>query len=355
MPTLNTPLSTTQLREAVARLPRYSLGHFPTPLEHAERFSKALGGPEIYIKRDDCTGLAFGGNKTRHNEFLIADALKKGADLIVWGAGVQSNNCRQTAAACAKAGLDIHLVLGRGGPAKGPDVVQGNLLLDHLVGAHVDIVEEKIGVDLDDRIAREAARHAEAGRKVYSWDRHTVKPLAAVSYAICLAEIVEQLSEIGVSAGSVYVSSAGSTGSGVVLGQKALGLDCEVISVAPINWPWDTREDMAQIADEAGQLCGLEPGITRDDVNVTFDYIGPAYGECSAAGLEAMALLARTEGILLDPIYSGKAMAALIDDIRSGRRKSGEAVVFIHTGGTPALFAYSEDLARGIAPRRLAT
>jgi len=355
MSLLGNPLSTTQLREAVARLPRYALGHFPTPLEHAKRFSKSLGGPEIYIKRDHCTGLAFGRNKTRHNEFLIADALKKGADLIVWGAGVQSNNCRQTAAACAKAGLDIHLVLGRGGPAKGPDVVQGNLLLDHLIGAHVDIVEEKIGVDLDDRIAREAARHAEAGRKVYSWDRHTVKPLAAVSYAICVAEIIEQATEAGVNPRSMYVSSAGSTGAGVVLGQKALGLDCDVRSVAPIKWPWDTQQDMAQIADEAGRLCGLDLGITRDDVDVTFDYIGPAYGECSADGLEAMALLARTEGILLDPIYSAKAMAALVDDIRTGRRKSGDTVVFIHTGGTPALFAYHEELARGIAARRLAT
>jgi 1-aminocyclopropane-1-carboxylate deaminase/D-cysteine desulfhydrase-like pyridoxal-dependent ACC family enzyme len=353
MSSITAPLSTTELREAVARLPRYPLGHFPTPLEHLERFSRALGGPEIFIKRDDCTGLAFGGNKTRHNEFLIADALRKGADLIVWGAGVQSNNCRQTAAACAKAGLDIHLVLGRGGPATRPDPVQGNLLLDHLVGAHVDIVEEAIGVDLDDRIAREAARHAEAGRKVYSWDRHTVKPLAAVSYAICLAEIVEQFAENRADVGAVYVSSAGSTGSGVVLGQKALGLDWDVISVAPIQWPWDTQEDMAKIADEAGRLCGLELGITRDDVHVTFDYIGPAYGACSPEGLEAMALLARTEGILLDPIYSAKAMAGLIDDIRSGRRKSGESVVFIHTGGTPALFAYNDELARRIAPRRL--
>lgn len=344
---------TVELRAAIDRLPRFSLGHFPTPLERADRFSRALGGPEIYIKRDDCTGLAFGGNKTRHNEFLIADALKKGADLIVWGAGVQSNNCRQTAAACAKAGLDIHLVLGRGGPARGPDVVQGNLLLDHLVGAHVDIVEETIGVDLDDRIALEAAKHVEAGRKVYAWDRHVVKPLAAVSYALCVAEIAEQLHARDKIADAIYVSSAGSTGAGVVLGQKALGLTCEVRSIAPIEWPWDTQQDMAEIAEEAGRLCGLKVPVRRDDVQIDFGQVAPGYGKCSPAGLEALALLARTEGILLDPIYSGKAMAALIDDVRSGRRKPGETVVFIHTGGTPALFAYSEDLAREIAPRRL--
>jgi L-cysteate sulfo-lyase len=347
------PLSTTQLRERIDRLPRYPLGHFPTPLEHAGRFSKILGGPEIYIKRDDCTGLAFGGNKTRHNEFLIADALKQGADIIVWGAGVQSNNCRQTAASCAKAGLDIHLVLGKGEPVTGQEPLQGNLLLDHLVGAHIDIVPEKIGVDLDDRIAKEAARHVAAGRKVYSWDRHRAKPLAVVSYALCVSEIVEQTAAAGFSPDAIYVSSAGSTGAGVVMGQKALGLTCPVRHVAPIKWPWDTQADMAQIADEAGKLIGLELNVTRVDVDVSFDYIGPAYGQCSPGGLEAIALLARSEGILLDPIYSGKAMAGLIDDIRKGRRKAGESVVFIHTGGTPALFAYSEDLAQGIAPRRL--
>lgn len=353
MSTAAKALTTSDLRAAVDRLPRFPLGHFPTPLELAARFSKTLGGPEVYVKRDDCTGLAFGGNKTRHNEFLIADAIRQGADIIVWGAGVQSNNCRQTAAACAKAGLDIHLVLGRGGPATGPDPVQGNLLLDHLVGAHVDIVEEKIGVDLEDRITREAAKHAAQGRRVYSWDRHKVKPLAAVSYALCVAEIVEQSRAEGWVPDAIYVSSAGSTGSGVVLGQLALGLSCPVRHVAPIKWSWDTQADMAQIADDAARLIGLDLGIRPQNIDITFDYIGPAYGELSCGGCEAIALLARTEGILLDPIYSGKAMACLIDDIRQGRRKPHEKVVFIHTGGTPALFAYNEGLVSRIAARRM--
>jgi 1-aminocyclopropane-1-carboxylate deaminase/D-cysteine desulfhydrase-like pyridoxal-dependent ACC family enzyme len=353
MPAISPSLSTSDLRAAIDRLPRYPLGHFPTPLEPAARFSKALGGPEIYIKRDDCTGLAFGGNKTRHNEFLIADALRQGADIIVWGAGVQSNNCRQTAAACAKAGLDIHLVLGRGGPAQGPDVVQGNLLLDHLVGAHVEIVDATIGVDLEDRIAAVAARHAANGRKVYSWDAGRVKPLAAVSYALCMTEIVEQSRAAGWTPDAVYVSSAGSTGSGLVMGQLALGLEYPVHSISPINWPWDTQQDMAHIADEAGKLIGLDLGVGREQIDVTFDYISPGYGALSGIGCEAIALLARTEGILLDPSYTGKAMAGLIDDVRQGRWKAGEKIVFIHTGGTPALFAYNEGLVENIAPRRL--
>jgi 1-aminocyclopropane-1-carboxylate deaminase/D-cysteine desulfhydrase-like pyridoxal-dependent ACC family enzyme len=346
-------LSTSQFREAVGRVPRYPLGHFPTPLEFAGRLSQALGGPDIYIKRDDCTGLALGGNKTRHNEFLIADALRQKADILVWGAGVQSNNCRQTAAACAKAGLDIHLVLGRGGPAVKPDLVQGNLLLDHLLGAHIDIVDEKIGVELEARIAREAARHRADGRKVYAWDRHKVRAPAAISYGLCVAEIVEQSNSAGFKPDAIYVSSAGSTGAGVVMGQRALGLRCDVCSIAPIRWAYDTQAEMAEVADTAGKLCGLELGITRDDVAVTFDYISPGYGQCSPGGMEALALVARTEGILLDPIYSAKAMAALVDDIRQGRRRAGEKVVFIHTGGTPALFAYHAELADKIAPRRL--
>ena len=346
-------LSTSELRAAVDRLPRYPLGHFPTPLELAPRFSKKVGGPQIYLKRDDCTGLAFGGNKTRHNEFLIADALRQGADIIVWGAGVQSNNCRQTAAACAKAGIDIHLVLGRGGPAKGPDIVQGNLLLDHLVGAHVDIVDATIGEELDACIAEVANRYAAQGRKVYFWDRHRVKPLAAVSYALCVAEIIEQATAEGWSPDAIYVSSAGSTGSGVVLAQVALGLDCPVRSIAPIKWPWDTQADMAQIADDAGKLIGLELGIGRDHVDVSFDSIGPGYGKLSAGGCEAISLLARNEGVLLDPSYTGKAMAGLIEDIRRGRWNHQHRVVFIHTGGTPALFAYNDKLVEMIPARRL--
>ncbi|MGQ0635763.1 MAG: D-cysteine desulfhydrase family protein [Planctomycetaceae bacterium] len=346
-------LSPGDLRAAADRLPRFPLGHFPTPLDLAQRLSQTLGGPEIYIKRDDCTGLAFGGNKTRHNEFLIGDALDQHADIVVWGAGVQSNNCRQTAAGCAKAGLDIHLLLSRAGYDDGPVPLQGNLLLDHLVGAHIDLVDEKIGIDLDARIEREAARYREQGRKVYSWHRPRVTPLAAVSYAICLAEIVEQSQQHGFTPDAIYLSSSGSTGAGVVLGKKLLGLAAQVVNVAPIRWAWDMPSEMARMARTAADWMGLQADVRPEDVPITFDHIGPGYGECTAGGLEAIALAARTEGILLDPAYTAKAMAALIDDIRNGRRKAGEKVVFIHTGGTPALFAYGDELAEKIAPRRL--
>jgi len=225
-------LTTADLIRAVETLPRYPLAHLPTPLEFLPRFSKALGGPPIYIKRDDCTGLAIGGNKTRHNEFLIGAALQQQADVVVWGAGVQSNNCRQTAAACAKAGLDCHLVLGRAKPSAAPDPVQGNLLLDHLVGAIIDIVDEPLGPGLHERISAKAAEYAAQGRRPYAWDEQTVKPLAAVSYVLCMVEIVQQSAQLGIQPQAVYVSSAGSTGAGLALAQVALGVEAPVRNIA---------------------------------------------------------------------------------------------------------------------------
>ena len=346
-------LTIEQLRDGVGRLPRFALGHLPTPLEHLSRFSHVLGGPEIYIKRDDCTGLAFGGNKTRHNEFLLAEALRQNADMFVWGAGVQSNNCRQTAAACAKAGLDCHLVLGRGKSQDGGDAVQGNLLVDHLVGASYEIVDEPVGAALDERIAEAAERFRSTGRRVFAWDRDTVKPLAAVSYVECLIEILEQANRAGFTPDAVYICSAGSTGSGLALGAAALGTAFPVRSVCPIRWEWDTQADMARIANQAAELMDIPTRLERDDLSITFDYIGPGYGQASCGCLEAIALLARTEGILLDHVYSGKAMAALIDHVRHGRFKEGDRVVFVHTGGTPALFAANEELTGGIAARTL--
>jgi len=344
-----------RLQEHVARLPRFPLAHLPTPLEPAERLTQSLAGPRVFLKRDDCTGLLFGGNKTRHNEFLLADALKHGADMFVWGAGVQSNNCRQTAASCVKAGLDCHLVLGRGQPLSETDgdPVQGNLLLDHLVGASYEIVPEAVGAELDDRITERAEQFRAAGRCVYVWNRETVKPLAAVSYVVCMLEIIQQAAEQGFVPEAVYVCSAGSTGSGLAVAAKALRLPTTVHSICPIRWAWDTQDDMARIANEAAELIGIDTRLKRKELDITFDYIGPGYGKVSQEGLEAIELLSRTEAVLLDPVYSGKAMAGLVDDIRKRRFTAQQNVVFVHTGGAPALFAYHKEMVRGIARREL--
>lgn len=346
-------LTTAELRSRIDRVPRTILAHLPTPFELLPRFSQAVAanGPRIWIKRDDCTGLLFGGNKARHNEFLIADAIAKQADLVVWGAGVQSNNCRQTAAACAKVGLDIHLVLGRGRAADGPDVVQGNLLLDHIVGASYEIVEQAVGPELDQKIAEVAERFRALGRNVYLWDRRVVLPLAALSYAICLAEIVEQSKANGFEPAAIYVSSAGSTGAGVALGAKALGCPFPVKSIAPMTWPWDSPLEMSATANRAAELAGIESRLTPSDILFVEDFLGPGYGKPSDEGLEAMTLLARTDGILVEPVYTAKTLAGLIDHVRRGHFKPDQDVVFLHTGGTPAIFAESEMLASRI-PRR---
>jgi len=351
MPTTQATLTPKDIRARIESVPRVRLAHLPTPLEPLPRFSEALGGPTVFIKRDDCTGLAFGGNKTRHNEFLLADALEKGADMLVWGAGVQSNNCRQTVASCAKLGLDVHLVLGRGHS----DEIQGNLLLDHILGATYEIVDAPVGPELDDLITETADKFRAQGRKVYNWDRDIVRGKAAVSYTLCMAELVEQLEDQAVSPDAFYTCSAGSTGAGLALGKAALGVDGPLINMLPIHWPWDEPEDMAVLANEAAELIDVPYRLTADDIIVDDTCIGPGYGVPTAEGMEAIALLARTEGILVESTYTGKALAGLIQHVRDGRYSPDQSIIFIHTGGTPALFATREDIVRMMPARTLSS
>jgi 1-aminocyclopropane-1-carboxylate deaminase/D-cysteine desulfhydrase-like pyridoxal-dependent ACC family enzyme len=343
-----TALAPEDLRQCVARLPRVELAHLPTPLEEIPRFADRIGSSSrIFVKRDDCTGLLFGGNKTRHNEFLMADAMQLGADVIVWGAGMQSNNCRQTAAACAKLGLDCHLFLSR--TAHDHEEIQGNLLLDYLVGAKVELVDAPIGPELDALLTAKAEALRATGRRPYAWDRKRVKPIAAISYLLCLIEILGQLRRQRLEPSAIYVSATGSTGAGLALGRAVLGLSCALRIICPIRWPWNPREDMAEVANQAAAQLGLPHRLSAVEIDATEDYVGPGYGLVSAEGREAMDLMARSEGILLDPVYTGKAMAALIDDIRRQRLPPGGIVVFIHTGGQPAVFAYRDEL---LAARR---
>ena len=335
------PLSIPELRAVAAHLPRIALAHLPTPLEDAARFSARLEGPRVLLKRDDCTGMLMGGNKTRHNEFLLAEALRQSADVLVWGAGVQSNNCRQTAAACNKLGLECHLYLTR---ASHNDDIQGNLLLDHLMGAQVHIIDAPMGPELDDLLLVKADELRRAGRRPFVWDRITGRPLAAVSYVLCLAEILEQAQAAGVQPTQVYAAAAGATGAGLALGKALLGWPGKVRLLCPIRWPWDTPADLADVANRAAALLGLPHRLSPADIDIRDDYMGPRYGAVTRAGREAMDLLARTEGVLLDPAYTAKAMAGLIDDARHGRLAASDRVVFIHTGGTPAVFAYRDEL-----------
>lgn len=329
-----------RLIQKIAQMPQVDIGHFPTPLEECPRLSEALGGPRIFIKREDCSGLAFGGNKVRQLTFTIGDAVAQGADTIVHGAASQSNHCRQTAAACGKLGLNCYLRLARDHKS----IVQGNLLLDHLAGADVQVVEVPFGPELD-AVKYELAenlKEQELKPHVIAAPRSTA--LAAVAFTWCIAEIHQQQQQLGIDADRIYTASAGGTQAGLVLGTKTLGMKLKPFGCAPIHWD-DKIERIRTAANTAAGLLALDTRVTDADIQNTDDYIGKAYGYLTSECIEALKLVANTEGIFLDPVYTAKAMACLIAHIQQGQIGSDETVIFLHTGGTPALFAYQEELA----------
>jgi 1-aminocyclopropane-1-carboxylate deaminase/D-cysteine desulfhydrase-like pyridoxal-dependent ACC family enzyme len=325
----------------VAVFPRVRFAHLPTPLEELPRFSQALGGPRVFIKRDDCTGLLFGGNKTRHNEFLFGEARRQNADVFVWASGVQSNSCRQTVAACNKLGIECHLYLSR---AERHDDVQGNLLLDVLMGAKIHITDIPLGPELERLLLAKAEELKLAGRRPFICSPATSRSVASVSYLLCMAEIAEQAAELDMQPTAIYAAAVGATATGLVLGKSMLGMSAQVQLCSPIVWPWNMAADIAQGVNQTARSLKLPLRVSAGEVQVRTDFVGSAYGVVTRESREAIRLLAHTEGILLDPIYTGKAMAALIHDIRIGRLTHDDTVVFIHTGGTPAVFAYRDEL-----------
>jgi len=339
----STALSRNELAARVAALPRLPLAHLPTPLDFCPRLTKALGGPRIYIKRDDLTGLAFGGNKTRQLEFLFPHILKQEPDTIVVGAYTQSNWCRQITAAAAKCGLRTKLVLVHG--VKG-GVVQGNLLLDRLMGADVDIVQLDDMHDLEPLLEEAAVKLRRAGRRPYVIQPFAMQTAAssAIGYVNAAVELDEQLERADVQADRVFVAAANFTPAGLVLGLKALGRTTQVVGICPIRWAGNRAAEVAGIANGAAELLSIPTRVEASDVEIDEHYIGERYGLVTAEGRQALRLVAETEGVFLDPVYSSKAMAGLIDQIRSGRIGAGGTVVFVHTGGTPALFAYAEEV-----------
>lgn len=332
-----------ELAAKLEALPRLRLAHLPTPLEPCPRLTRALGGPEIWIKRDDLTGLAFGGNKTRQLEFVFADLMERGCDTLVAGAYTQSNWCRQMTAACCRLGLDVALVLAHG--EKGP-LLQGNLLLDRLMGAEVSIVDIDTLEKMQPLLEAKAEELRARGRRPY-----IVGPmhmaglvLGSTGYVAAALELDAQMNAIGFEFEHLYLSGANMTPAGVALGLKALGRRTRLHNIAPIKWRERREVDIARIANQAAERLGLATRLELEDFDSSDDYIGPGYGVVSTAGIKAVKLLARTEGIILDPVYSGKAFAGLVDRVRRGFHRHEERILFVHTGGTPALFAYAEDL-----------
>jgi D-cysteine desulfhydrase family pyridoxal phosphate-dependent enzyme len=343
MATTDTSLRRAALQARIDALPRVRLAHLPTPLEHCPRLGAVLG-LDVWIKRDDLTGLAFGGNKTRQLEFLFADVLAAGADTVVAGAYTQSNWCRQITAAARKLGLEAALVLLHG--EKGP-ALQGNLLLDRLMGADVTVVDLDSMERLTPLLEAKAAELERAGRRPY-----VVRPfgldkltLGALGYVNGALELDAQLEAAGIEPDYLYLCGANMTPAGMALGLKALGRRTRLVNVAPIVWSEPRALDVARIAGAAAARLDLDVTVAPADVDNHDEYIGERYGVATEGGREALRLVAESEGIILDPVYSAKAMAGLIHHARSGRIGEGQSVVFLHTGGTPALFAYADDLA----------
>ena len=331
-----------ELRDCIGKVPRVQLGHLPTPLEHCPRLSEAIGGPQIYIKRDDCTGLAFGGNKTRQLEFTVAQGLEQGADVLIGGAGSQSNHCRQLSAAAAKLGVDCALAVVKDHKS---GATQGNLLLDDLLGASVELVDVETQELLDDAKDALATRLKSEGKNPFVVMQKANRPFGAMGYALCMTEIVEQCEALGQKPTTVVLCSGSCTQPGLIFGKKALGLDVRVLGIAPIVWSYDIQDAFLGVLTKMSDILGVDVAFDKSDIENTNAYVGDqGYGYYTPEGNAALRLMAEKEGILLETNYTGKALAGLIDLVKKGDIGSDETVVFVHTGGTPALFAYSEEL-----------
>lgn len=324
----------------LARFPRYRLGHFPTPLERLDRLTAELGGPEIWIKRDDCTGLASGGNKTRKLEFLLADALAQGADTLVTQGATQSNHVRQTAAAACRAGLDCHALLERRVTNQGADYEDaGNVLLDVMMGCSFDFRPE--GLDMNAEAEALAEQLRAKGRKPYVIPGGGSNPVGALGYAACAEELVAQADAEGLRIDHiVHATGSAGTQAGLVAGLFAMNAPIPVTGHS-VRAPREKQIDnVHKLAVRTAELLGARGDLPREMVVAHDEQVGPGYGQPTGEMVDAMLLLARMEGILLDPVYSGKGFAGLVAMIRAGAFSKSDRVVFLHTGGSVALFAY---------------
>ncbi|MBO6521697.1 MAG: D-cysteine desulfhydrase [Rhodospirillales bacterium] len=328
------------MADVLDRFGRVSLAFTPTPLEHLANFTKALGGPDIWIKRDDCTGFALGGNKVRKLEFLMAEAQSKGATAIVTAGGTQSNHVRQTAAAASRLGMECHAVLER----VRTDALyetNGNLLLDHMFGAVPHFVEKDADMDaaMDALVGDLTAK----GETVYAVPVGGSNSLGALGYVSCAFELAGQLREAGVHPGLiVHASGSAGTQAGLLVGLALAGLEIAVVGMCVSRAAGAQQEKVSALVAATCDLIGRPDLADVIEVNCDGAYVGPGYGVETPEMADAVRMLARTEGIFLDPVYTGKAMAGLIDYARTGKLAGTGPVLFLHTGGTPALFVYPE-------------
>ncbi|HSD39675.1 MAG TPA: D-cysteine desulfhydrase [Rhodocyclaceae bacterium] len=324
----------------LTRFPRVRLTQAPTPLEFLPRLSKLLDGPNIYIKRDDNTGLAGGGNKTRKLEFLIGDAIAQGATHIVTQGATQSNHVRQTIAAANRFGLPTTVLLEERVSGANPDYyANGNILLDRILGANIEY--RPAGLDMNQELVAVGDRLREQGEKPYLIPGGGSNPVGALGYVVSAQEILWQANEQDLQISHV-VHATGSTGTqaGLVVGLQGLNSGIPVLGIS-VRAPREKQEEnVLRLARQTWELLGIRGELPASTVQVNSDYVGGGYGVPTPGMIEAVELLARHEGILLDPVYSGKGFAGLLDLIRKGDFERGENVVFVHTGGAVGLFAY---------------
>jgi L-cysteate sulfo-lyase len=322
--------------------PRFPLVHAPTPLEPLDRLRRQIGGPRLYIKRDDCTGLALGGNKARKLEFLIGEALKLGATAVISEGGLQSNHVRQTAAAAAKAGLKCHLVLNHAVPIA-TDAYRhgGNMLLDRLLGAVVHLC--KPGETRKARAETLMAELRAQGEVPYFIPTGGSNAMGSLGYVTLTLELTQQAAASGIAIDHLVVAGgSGGTQAGLIVGKAFAKARHNIIGI-DIDGDYDTVvAEVKSVTEATARLLDLAQPIPATEVEVVRGYAAPGYGQPNPEMIRAVKLLATLEGILLDPVYTGKAMAGLLGLIAQGRFREDETVVFLHTGGMPALFAYAD-------------
>jgi 1-aminocyclopropane-1-carboxylate deaminase/D-cysteine desulfhydrase-like pyridoxal-dependent ACC family enzyme len=346
------PLTPDQIRQRFvqAAVPRVPLATLPTALHDAPRLARELGIGRLLIKRDDLTGLAFGGNKARNLEFRMAEAVQQGADVFIAGLEAQSNSARMSTAAANVLGMRTILVL-RAEDAR-ERAWQGNLLVDRLLGAEVRFItmSDRATASTEmDRVLRETAEEVRrAGKRPYVMNHSSAFAVgSALAYVLCSLEIVEQTGALGVEPTHLYMASGNKGHAGLILGCKLLGRDYRTIAISQ-HYADDRVSGALEGARDALALLGWQMDLAESDVESYDEYVETAYGRPSPRGLAAMALAARTEGLILDPIYTAKAMAGVIDHARRGLLGPRDTVVFIHTGGLPALFAFSDQIIQSL-------
>jgi len=325
----------------LARFPRISLAHLPTPFEPLPRLTSELRGPEIWIKRDDCTGLSTGGNKTRKLEFLMAEAVEAKADLVMTQGAIQSNHARQTAAAAARLGMDCHLLLEDRTGSNDPDYNQnGNVLLDLMHGATTE--KRPGGLDMNAELEAAAQSKRAEGRKVYVIPGGGSNPTGALGYVNCAFELLSQANDRQLVMDHIVLAtgSAG-TQAGLAVGLRAMNADVPLLGIGVRAPKPKQEENVFKLAVSTAEKLGCPGVVQREDIVANTDYVGEGYGIPAASTIEAIKMFAQLDGILLDPVYSGKGAAGLIDLVRKGHFKKGQRIVFIHTGGSAGLFGYT--------------